>query len=437
MNTETVERVGLVTCVALITFLLGQAVAYFQLPTSQFVGNAFSAFEAVKAGWEDFGVDDEVQARASVSEAVIHDSSLMGEGYTLVIETGERSLFTAAINLVAPDGEVKHSWTVPWEDIEAVGWPDTAGGGVPMSRQIVYPRSVHMYPNGDLLLIMHARGRTPFGVGMAKLDADSNLVWFNNRWAHHDSSVGDDGNIYTLGHELRLETTPTIEMMKSLNYDIHVDAPYIDDTILILSAEGEELLELSLTEALGSSEFVPVFAIAPPDEQGDHLHANSIQVVTNELADQIPFANAGDVLISVRTLHALLLVDMETQKVSWVGTGSWRYQHDANFLANGNILFFDNIGGTTHTGGGSRALELNPVTGEIVWQYEGTEEMPMLTRELGEIQKVDNGNVLITETLSGRVLEVTPDKEVVWEYFSQELIDAERIPFDRMPARFQ
>jgi hypothetical protein len=434
--TDVIQRVGLVISIGLIAFILGQAVAFFELPSSKFMREAFFAIEAIQMGWEDFGDDHETQQRDTTPRVVTHDLAKMGAGLTLLIETGERTLGTASVNLVTHDGEVRHTWTVPWEDIAAVGWPDTAGGGVPMSRRTVYPRSTHLYPNGDLLLLMHARGRTPFGVSLAKLDINSKLVWTYNRWAHHDISVADDGRIYTMSHELKTEGSPAIDALQTLDYDIMVRTPFIDDTIVVLSPEGEELASLSLVEALASSEFVPLLGVAPLDDQGDHLHANSIQVVTEALADQIPFAKPGNVLISVRTLHALLLVDLEEETVTWVATGQWRYQHDANFLSNGNILFLDNIGDVTHTGGASRVIEYAPTSGEIVWEYHGTDEYPMNSRELGELQKISNGNVLVSETLSGRLVEVTPDKEVVWEYFGREVMDAERIPFERVPAQF-
>jgi len=417
-TSERIEKIGIVVVIGFIAFLLGQAVSYFKLPTSGFLSNAFSAIEAIKLGWEDFGTEGE--AADYIGETRIHNAANMSNGLTLLIETGARSLNTAEIRLVHADGEIEHTWTVPWDDIEAEGWPETAGGGVPMSTNTVYPRATHLYPNGDLLILLHARGRTPFGVAMAKIDIDSNLIWTYNKWAHHDIDIGEDGNIYTLSHELKIDGNDTVDMMQTLNYDIMVGTPYIDDTVEVLSPEGEELISVSITEALGNSEFVPLFGVAPPDEQGDHLHVNSIQVVTPALAAQIPFAEVGNVLVSARTLHALILIDLETELVTWVGTGNWRYQHDANFLANGNIQFLDNIGGTTHTGGATQITELNPVTGDIEWQYQGTEEFPLNTRELGEVQRLANGNVLISATQSGRIVEVTQDKEVVWEYLGSE-----------------
>ena len=427
---NTVERIGLPISIGLTAFILGQAVAFFDLPTSGFIRGAFSAIEAIQMGWEDFG-DDETQQGAIVPRVVALDPAKMAPGLTLLIEIGDQT-----IKLVTHEGEVRHEWTIPWEDIAAAGWPETAGGGVPMTLQTVSPRSTHLYPNGDLLLVMHSRGRTPFGVALAKLDIDSKLIWTYNHWAHHDISLADDGRIYTLSHDVVTQGSPAIDALKTLPYGIMVETPFIDESIVVLSPEGEELSKLSLMETLANSEFVPLLALAPRDAQGDHLHPNSIQVVTEALAAQIPFARSGNVLVSIRTLHALVLVDLEEEAVTWVATGQWRYQHDANFLPNGNVLLFDNIGDVTHTGGASRVVEYSPSSGRIVWEYLGTAEQPMNSRELGELQKLPNGNVLVSESASGRLLEVTPDKEVVWEYFGRDVRDAERIPFEAVPPQF-
>ncbi len=36
----------------------------------------------------------------------------------------------------------------------------------------------------------------------------------------------------------------------------------------------------------------------------------------------------------------------------------------------------------------------------------------------GTCQRLPNGNTLITESTRGRAFEVTPDKEIVWEFFN-------------------
>lgn len=110
----------------------------------------------------------------------------------------------------------------------------------------------------------------------------------------------------------------------------------------------------------------------------------------------------------------------------------------------GNILVFDN-GGTPPFGGGwgadengnpthlnkfrpySRVLEFDPITLDVVWNYERPDSNAVLPDEnfapfrsdlASSAQRLVNGNTLITEAISGRVFEVTRDGELVWEFVS-------------------
>jgi len=79
----------------------------------------------------------------------------------------------------------------------------------------------------------------------------------------------------------------------------------------------------------------------------------------------------------------------------------------------------------------SRVIEFNPVTLEIVWEYSQPNPTADNNPSDGEYrgnerffysffisgaQRLKNGNTLITEGATGRVFEVTPGKEVVWEF---------------------
>ena len=67
-----------------------------------------------------------------------------------------------------------------------------------------------------------------------------------------------------------------------------------------------------------------------------------------------------------------------------------------------------------------KRTEIDPKTQAIVWKYEGgTDPKDQFEAEKGgAVQKLPNGNVLITHSWQGRVLEVTGDAEprIVWEY---------------------
>ena len=94
----------------------------------------------------------------------------------------------------------------------------------------------------------------------------------------------------------------------------------------------------------------------------------------------------------------------------------------------GNILVFDNQGGAGYPAAplgiyaGSRILEIDPATKEIVWQYtaedSGLPSWTFFSSFVSNAQRLPNGNTLITEGMQGRLFQVTPDGDVVWEYHS-------------------
>ncbi len=86
----------------------------------------------------------------------------------------------------------------------------------------------------------------------------------------------------------------------------------------------------------------------------------------------------------------------------------------------GNIsIFVNGLGGTIilHCGR-SAVLEINPVTKEVVWDYAPNNKF--LSQYQGLAQRLPNGNTLICESSTGRLFEVTPQKEIVWEYVSSQ-----------------
>jgi outer membrane protein assembly factor BamB len=119
----------------------------------------------------------------------------------------------------------------------------------------------------------------------------------------------------------------------------------------------------------------------------------------------------------------------------------------------GNILIFDNGGSSgfgtpsaiAPSGSGiyaratSRILEIDPVTFELVWSYDGPNFYAM---NISGAQRLPNGNTLITEGPSGRIFEVTVEGEIVWEYIhpafvgareSNSVYRAYRVPYDWIP----
>jgi hypothetical protein len=114
------------------------------------------------------------------------------------------------------------------------------------------------------------------------------------------------------------------------------------------------------------------------------------------------------------------MIERSTGNIVWrLGSPPLAQQHDPRPLTNGNLLIFDN--GThrrDHPGTFSRVIEIDPRTNAIVWEYADPALFEFFSPYLGSAQRLSNGNTLICEGSHGRIFEVTPECEVVWEYVS-------------------
>jgi len=139
----------------------------------------------------------------------------------------------------------------------------------------------------------------------------------------------------------------------------------------------------------------------------------------------------GNILVSLRFINTVAIIDKKKCKVKWKwGAGEIAHQHCATMTNNGNILIFDNglhrLGDELGVGSYSRVVEVNPETNEVVWEYKDTAPTRFHTCINGSAQRLPNGNTLICESTKGRLFEVTPDKEIVWEFFNPFHVDYRR-----------
>ena len=131
---------------------------------------------------------------------------------------------------------------------------------------------------------------------------------------------------------------------------------------------------------------------------------------------------AGDILVSMRQLNIVFVFDPRTEKIKWRQVGPWLRQHDPDFLKDGTISVFDNRNDNTKHGsilGGSRIVRINPAT-RATWTayapHDGKGSRHFYSAIMGKHQTLANGNILITDPPAGRVFEVTPAGEIVWQY---------------------
>jgi len=147
-------------------------------------------------------------------------------------------------------------------------------------------------------------------------------------------------------------------------------------------------------------------------------------LISNQLRDEFAHANAisplenGDIYISFRRLNMIGLIDKQTKKMKWQHRDdSFGMQHDCAPLGNGNITLFAN-GINTTTNPFSRVIELDPRTHKTVWEYRAKPAYTFFSPHISGAQRLATGNTLICEGQWGRLFEVTPEGEIVWEYVS-------------------
>lgn len=252
-----------------------------------------------------------------------------------------------------------------------------------------------------------------------------------------------------------------------------------DDHIIEISTSGEILWQWRGSEHIDELQFDQDAreAIKSGAQSGfnrnhyDWFHINSANYVGPN-----QWFNGGDqrfapdnVIISSRQASVIAIIARDGSVVWQLGPDFSRDekqkairqiigQHDAHMIPQGlpgagNILIFDNGGSSGYgapsaispTGVGiyaratSRIVEINPVTLQLVWSYSAPN---FFSTNISGVQRLENGNTLITEGAPGRVFEVTKEGKIVWEFMnppseygrkSNAVYRAYRIPYGWIP----
>jgi hypothetical protein len=423
---------------ASLGYLLGAAVIYFELPSSSFLRRAFAGGVAL------YDVRQQPPPRRetrllSPSVGRVDQPEKTCDGFTLCMYGGG----SRAV-LLNMRGDVVQQWHVPFSEL----WRAPSHVSGPVDDVTVYFNDGHVYPNGDLVVVIE--GPTDVfnpsnGYGLARLDRDSRVLWKYAGNCHHDLDVGEDGTIYVLTNGMVNQAPPGME---------HIPLPCMLDYVDVISPSGTAIKRLSLLDAFRGTPYAPLYAVLenlrrfadgrtaePPGaalvherddpRRRDVLHANAVKVLSAALAPKFPQFKAGQLLVSLRHLDTIAVIDPDSGKVIWASRGPWHSQHDPSFLDNGHLLLFDNLGSP----GGSRALEYDPQTQAFPWLYPGEKGHPFLSKIRGMCQRLPNGNTLIVNSDGGEAFEVTPGQEVVWSCScgTSEFYRARRYMPDQLP----
>ncbi|AWN14418.1 arylsulfotransferase family protein [Salinisphaera sp. LB1] len=386
-------------------FLGGAYIVLAQVFPYKFLDNAY------RAGWalvqqkhtidSPFTQTDQWRkARSDKRGTAIYDPKRAYNGYTLYTSGGRTTAY-----LIDMQGHVVHQWHADYSKL----WQTTPDGREAQPDKLMYFRKAVMYPNGDLLAIFIAAGDTPWGYGLVKLDANSNVIWKYHGATHHDLYLTDDNRVFILTDAYRDQPVPGFRNLKT---------PWLDDYLVELNGEnGQVVKKISIFDALWHSRYQALLGADPSFAMEDPLHTNSVQYLGDALGKAFAPAqgNGDQVLLSTRHPGLAVLLDVKSGQVTWALKGSWLGQHSMRALPNGHFTIFDNYG-NFEKHNMSRILEVDPTTHAITWQYAGNAQHPFSNLLRGAVVTLPNGDRLITESDGGRLFEVAPNGDIVWEY---------------------
>lgn len=405
-----VERLLIIVAISVLAVIYGFAAHRFHLFPYQPLERAFEQASTVLA--QNAASTPHFMRRAVFDHhgAKVIDKSKMQPGLTLIASHWKDWDWSPGLRLVSADGRVLHEWKTDPAEL----WPPTAGGAFAGQS---YPHGSLLFGNGDVVFNLEY-------TGTLMIDACGEVKWYVEHQNHHSIAMDDDGNFWVPGNVVYEHGDP--EHMRYFNQFpglyLAPGEPIWEDRILQVSAEGEILQDLALLEVIYENDLQRYLPKTAKLRNGDITHMNDVEPLGRELADEYPLFEAGDLLVSVRNLHLVMVLDPDTREVKWYSADEWIEQHDPDFIGDGWISVFDNnknFGNRmSKMLGGSRIVAIRPHSGEFKELYTSGDGNFFYTPRGGKTQHLANGNLLLTEKDSGRVFEVTADGQLVWEWIA-------------------
>lgn len=350
-------------------------------------------------------------ARSNAKGVSVHDPARSYGDYTFYIGIEKQ-----APKLIDMEGNIVHRWSV---DHRAI-WPDKSHVSYQIPERLHTSSRAYLNPDtGDVFMMYGGYGITPGIFGLVKLNKDSEVQWVYEKDPHHDIEIDPDGRIYVLGRDVRQQADEDFP---------NILPPFMNETLVVLDENGQEIKTLSFIDMFKNSalrillEKVSHIPEDPTMPAGDLFHANTIERVPDTAVGRAPMLKRGHLMVSLRNWNLLLMVDPDEEEITWASYGPWHGQHHTEIQNDGSVFMFDNMG-HLEGGGASRILQVDLNDLGMIWGYGGSQEQPFFSAYNSMIDVLPNGNVLATSSHAGRIFEVSPDKEIVWEFWNPARTD--------------
>ncbi len=300
------------------------------------------------------------------------------------VEPGWR-LLVAAVSL---DGAVRNAALLLSPDLGvATVWPlgeDGIDGLTPQAEYRKFAHGVAVLPDASIVLAFDG------GVSLQRIDRCGRRLWARSGRYHHAVTASEDGaSVWTLRDDNRL--------------------------IQVAAADGTVLRELSMQEIIDHNPMIDILELrklhevildrnsrdTPGTWLADRFHLNDVDPLPAALADRFPGLEAGDLLVSARSLNLVFVVDPDSARVKWWRIGAVQRQHDPDWQPDGTISIYNNRLSRDF----SEIVALDPATFARATLLDGRDH-DFYSRIRGKHQITPGGHILVASAQQGRAFEV-------------------------------
>jgi len=360
------------------------------------VGFMFEAQDAVLVVPRDVPVGGNFQPLVAKANLRIEGLFVRKNAEALARTRGWRYLIGAFLI----DGRARNAAVLLSPDLEIVHvWPLTEGdvpGEIPGAESHKLVHGFAVLDDGSMLVGYDG------GISIQRIDLCGRRLWVTPGEFNHTISPEESGQSFW-----------TIEGM--------LDAVHL---VEIATSDGRILRRVSLGEIIDANPTLDILGIRQKDEEifgggpayetkkweFDRFHINDVEPLPAEFAKSFPAFLPGDLLISARSLDLIFVIDPKTFRIKWWISGVTRRQHDPDWQPNGEITVYDNNMGRQY----SRIVGIAPGTQTVRVLFDGS-MANFYSIARGKHQLTAAGSLLVTSPAQGRVFEVGPDGQLIFD----------------------
>ncbi len=304
------------------------------------------------------------------------------------------------VKLIDEKGQTLHKW---WVDRRSLFQEGESGKRDPLGAHV---DGFSLLPNGDIVLDLYY-------VGLIRLNSCGDVSWTVPAGAHHSVTRTADGSFWAPGvsQKRRTESESYPDGFPGLG------SVWLDQALHV-SADGKVLDRINIVDVLYENDLEHLI-FSHRRTSGDVTHLNDADELSKSMADSYPLFEGGDILVSPRNINAVFVFDPDTKKIKWYSTEPFIQQHDPDYIGDGWIGIFDNNWKRGRDKGGSRIMGVQPHTDSTRVIFEPKHLDRFYTIHKGDWGKLSNGNMLLTESAAGRVVEVSSDGRLIWEWIHE------------------